>query len=164
MSGRGFYHLSREGAVKPTYATKHSSGLDLTLVDLLDKSSTDAPHTVWVGTGVHMIPPRGFLYVMAPRSSLSKHGYRLANPPAIIDEDYTGEIIVALDRTVPEATPLEKMLPWKCVQLVLVRNERVSELFEVADLKDFEKKSVSQERLSGGFGSTDSKSKKIWIG
>jgi len=50
----------------------------------------------YFGTGMSMEIPKGYYIELHGRSSLPKHGWSIANNVGIIDEDYRGEIIVAL--------------------------------------------------------------------
>jgi dUTPase len=50
----------------------------------------------YFGTGYAFKPPYGYYVELHPRSSCVKKGWTLANCTGIIDEDYRGEIIVAL--------------------------------------------------------------------
>jgi dUTP pyrophosphatase len=98
------------------------------------------------GTGIIVTPPTGYYFDMVPRSSIIKSGYMLANSVGIIDQGYTGEILVPLVKIDEEAPDIE--LPAKMVQLIPRKwygfnPVRVDEVHET-------------NRSSGGFGSTDS--------
>lgn len=53
-----------------------------------------------------MVKDTGYYLQVFPRSSLSKSGYALANSVGIIDENYTGNIFIALTKTEPFAREL----------------------------------------------------------
>ena len=97
----------------PPYKTRPSdSGFDLNLIAV---RKTIGKVTLF-GTGVSVEPPTGFYFDMVPRSSMIKSGYMLANSVGVIDQGYTGEIMVPLIKVDPDASDLE--LPCKMVQLI----------------------------------------------
>lgn len=55
-----------------------------------------AQHTVAIGCGVSLVPPRGCFLLVCSRSGLASHGVFVANAPGVIDPDYTGEVMVLL--------------------------------------------------------------------
>lgn len=124
----------------PPYKTRASdSGYDLNMIAV---RKTMGPVTLY-GTGVSVEPPTGFYFDMVPRSSLIKTGYMLANSVGIIDQGYTGEIMVPLIKIDPDAPDIE--LPCKLVQLI---PRRWHGLYPVnSDLN-------VTGRGEGGFGST----------
>lgn len=61
----------------------------------------------YFGTGISVGIPSGFYVELHARSSLHKHGWVLANSVGIIDEDYRGELIVALQ---PVSTVASKLM------------------------------------------------------
>jgi dUTP pyrophosphatase len=133
-------------AVVPTVAHGTDSGFDLTATRLVRKG----PGNVEVyGTGIRARPPEGFWFLLAPRSSISKTGYILANSVGVIDEGYRGEILVAL-RRVDETQPTIE-LPCRIAQLIPMKRWE----FPVRVLDSFEE---STERGEGGFGSTNARS------
>lgn len=105
---------------------ERDSGFDL----FVDHASTKgiAPSTMLVGQGCRAMAVdgqgRGRAYWLAPRSSISKTEYRLANSMGLIDSGYRGVIMAALDgnnqtfpdRIVQLASP--SLLPWLCVVVV----------------------------------------------
>lgn len=107
------------------------------------------PHTtVKVGTGLAMEIPDGYFGAIFARSGLAtKEGLRPANCVGVIDQDYRGEIIVAIHNDT-EATrfinPQERI-----AQLV------ITPYLEV-DFNEVEKLNTTS-RGAGGFGSTGSK-------
>lgn len=106
------YSLLTPNAVAPCKTRDSDSGFDLNLIDV---KKTFGKVKLY-GTGVSVTPPSGFYFDLVPRSSMIKSGYMLANSVGIIDQGYTGEIMVALVQVDPDAEPLK--LPCKLVQLV----------------------------------------------
>ena len=127
----------------PPYKTRPSdSGFDLNLIGIRKKIGD----VTLYGTGVSVEPPSGYYFDMVPRSSIMKSGYMLANSVGIIDQGYTGEIMVPLIKMDPDAPDLQ--LPCKMVQLI---PRKWFPLYPVAA-------DTLQEssRGEGGFGSTNS--------
>jgi deoxyuridine 5'-triphosphate nucleotidohydrolase len=134
------YTLCDPNGVPPTRARPSDSGFDLSLIAV---RKTYGNVTLY-GTGVTVQPPSGFYFDMVPRSSIIKQGYILANSVGIIDQSYTGEIMVPLLKIDPDAPDLE--LPCRMVQLIPRRwygfiPEPVASL-------------TATQRADGGFGST----------
>ena len=127
----------------PPYKTRPSdSGFDLNLVGVRKKIGD----VTLYGTGVSVEPPSGYYFDMVPRSSIMKSGYMLANSVGIIDQGYTGEIMVPLIKMDPDAPDLQ--LPCKMVQLI---PRKWFPLYPVpADTLQ------ESSRGEGGFGSTNS--------
>lgn len=134
------YSLLTPEAFPPSKTRDSDSGFDLHLIDV-KKSYGNV--TVY-GTGISVTPPTGFYFDLVPRSSMIKTGYMLANSVGIIDQGYTGEIMVALIKTDPDAEPLT--LPVKMVQLI---PRHWYGLRPVCDTI------TPSDRGAGGFGSTD---------
>lgn len=132
-------------AVTPTLGTPYSTGFDLTAVSVFKKLENS--QTTLYNTHIQVKPPPGYYTEILPRSSISKSGYMLANSVGVIDEDYRGELLIALTKINDKAPDLQ--LPCKICQLVLRKKEEFI-MTEVPELD-------STERGSGGFGSTDSK-------
>lgn len=107
------------------------------------------PHTtVKVGTGLALEIPDGYFGAIFARSGLAtKEGLRPANCVGVIDQDYRGEIIVAIHNDT-EATrfinPQERI-----AQLV------ITPYLEV-DFNEVEKLNTTSRGV-GGFGSTGNK-------
>lgn len=139
-TNKGYFVRTSESAVLPTKAHPSDSGFDLTLISAV-KSFGDV---ALYGTGIKVKPPEGYYFDVVPRSSVSKTGYMLANSVGIIDQSYTGEILVALRKVDKTAPDLE--LPVRMAQLIL-RPMIPVDMEEVAELP-------TSERGDGGFGST----------
>lgn len=79
-----------------TMAYDDPAGIDIKIVSL----DRVVDGIAYFHTGICIECPRGYYVQMHGRSSLLKHGWTLANNVGIIDGDYRGEIIVALQPTV----------------------------------------------------------------
>lgn len=128
-------------AIPPNKTRASDSGLDLVLID--KKSSTG--NVTFYGTGISVQPPSGYYFDLVPRSSITKKGYILGNNVGIIDQGYTGEIIVPLIKIDPNAPDLE--LPVKIVQLI----PRKWFNFTPVNADSL----ANTARSDGGFGSTN---------
>lgn len=133
-----------ENGVPPERARPSDSGFDLSLVAVRKRFG----NVVMYGTGVAVQPPSGFYFDLVPRSSIVKKGYMLANSVGIIDQAYTGEIMVPLVKIDPEAPDLE--LPQKLVQIV--PRKWYGLVPTLAGTLE------STSRADGGFGSTNGNS------
>lgn len=146
-----FYKLD-ESAIIPTRGTSESVGYDLTPVRIHKISE----RTIFFGTGLAVIPPKGYYTEIVPRSSISKlqiggKNVMQANSIGIVDSDYRGELIIAfrVDGDLHEATITEgakNLLGTRIAQL-LVKKAEVLDVEEVDSLDE-------TERGAGGFGST----------
>jgi dUTP pyrophosphatase len=142
-------------AVAPTRGTPGSAGVDVTVTHL--KKIENDVH--YFGTGLSVRVPEGCYSLLYPRSSLHKNGWMLVNSVGVIDNDYQGELIVALVRT-PRYYDLLKNIdynrdvtPFKAVQLVVVNDPRVTNYnIELVDSAEFIEEAT--KRGVGGFGST----------
>lgn len=134
------YTLVDDLGIPPHKTRMSDSGFDLNLIAV---RKTIGNVTLY-GTGVSVEPPTGFYFDMVPRSSMIKSGYMLANSVGIIDQGYTGEIMVPLVKIDQSAPDIE--LPCKMVQLI---PRRWHGLYPVnsEQLND-------SGRGEGGFGST----------
>ena len=139
------YKLTHENAVPPARARGSDSGFDLTIVDKVKSFGKVTLYT----TGVIVQPGSGFYFDLVPRSSISKTGYMMANNIGIIDQSYTGEVMVALLKHDDEADDIQ--LPCRIAQLIPRRWMNVSGV----KVDSFDETA----RNTGGFGSTDEKPK-----
>ena len=131
---------TRIDAVAPIRAHYSDTGFDITIVDVLKTNK----NVTFYSTGIKVQPPHGYYFELVPRSSISKTGYSLANNIGIIDQNYRGEIIVALRKNDELADDL--VLPCRIAQLI------PKQWFNM----DFEEDIQITETLrdTGGFGST----------
>ena len=131
-----------EGLPVPAPATPGAAGYDVASADELEL----APGARGlVRTGFAIAVPDGYECQIRPRSGLAlRHGVTLANPPATIDSDYRGELMVALINL--GDAPFQVTRGMRIGQLVFARVERVA--FQPAAVLP------ASDRGAGGFGST----------
>ena len=131
-------------AVIPQYAAPGDAGMDLTAVShkAVDEN---AYGYIEYGTGLAVEIPAGYYGMLVPRSSISKTGLILANPPGIIDSGYRGEIKVRF-KYIPKTLIYD--VGDRVAQLIIMKYPEVS-FTEVTELSD-------TVRGAGGFGSTGS--------
>lgn len=103
---------SLEDAVTPSKSRLSDTGYDLTLIRKIKEEN--GVH--FFNTGIRVSPSFGWYFDIVPRSSISKMGWMLANNVGIIDQSYTGDIIVALVPVVNN--PKEIVLPLRIVQMI----------------------------------------------
>jgi dUTP pyrophosphatase len=128
----------------PRYATARSAGLDLS-ADLKEPLTLGPRDRALVPTGLSVALPPGHEGQVRPRSGLAvRHGLTVLNAPGTIDEDYRGEIKVALVNLGSE--PFTIVPQMRIAQLIVAPVARVS---------------VSEEEIldettrgEGGFGHT----------
>ena len=136
-----------EGAILPTYGSEFSAGADL--YACIDSDIEIKPNqTVFIGTGLAMELPCGYVALVYARSGLAcKRGLAPANKVGVIDSDYRGEIKVAIHNHSTEAQTV-------CV------GERIAQMVVTPYIKcDFTEAAEldTTERGEGGFGSTGRK-------
>jgi dUTP pyrophosphatase len=131
-----------EGLPLPSYATRHSAGLDVVAAEDLTLAPGDRQA---VATGFAIAIPDGFEVQVRPRSGLAlKHGITCLNTPGTIDSDYRGEVKVILANLGREAFEVR-------------RGERIAQLVPAPGLEGrFVEVGQLDEtvRGGGGFGST----------
>ena len=133
-----------ERAVLPKYGSDYAAGADLYAV--LDGATEILPgETKLIKTGLSMEIPEGYAGLIYARSGLaSKKGLAPANKVGVVDADYRGEVMVALNS--------HSNLPQ-----TIDAGERIAQLVIAPFLKvDFEEADElsSTVRGAGGFGST----------
>lgn len=126
----------------PRVATDGSACFDISTIE--DVLITNG-RFVKVRTGLSVEIPKGHCLEIYPRSGIASNGVIIPNSPAIIDEDFRGEIIICLyglfvNRIVSFGVGA-KIAQAKLVKLVPTTIKVVSKLSET-------------ERGEGGFGST----------
>lgn len=129
-----------EGAIMPTRAHKTDAGLD---IKSRERKIVPARSSAIFHTGVHIQLPPGTAGVLMSKSGLNVNWGITST--GLIDEGYTGEIVVKLyNHTDDDYT----VLPWdKISQLVVI-----PVLYEDVELvDDFD---YTTERGDNGFGST----------
>lgn len=134
-------------AIVPAKAHETDAGYDLTAIALHKQVNSVV---ALYDTGLKVVIDPGYYIEIVPRSSIIKSGYMLANSIGIIDNDYRGNLYVALAKIAPEAPPLT--LPSKAFQLIIRKQYDAASVVEVNDIDVTE-----TVRGTGGFGSTDKK-------
>lgn len=142
--------LLEASAVVPTRAHASDTGLDVTPIAVRKQLRAG---TWLLGTGIAVKPPMGFYLDMVGRSSISKTDVQLANGFGVIDEQYRGELLLAVtvkgDVALSTFDPAS-LLTGKPLGQLILRPLIVSEV-SVVDSLD------ATERGSGNFGHTDDK-------
>jgi dUTP pyrophosphatase len=127
----------------PRYATDGAAGLDLSAA--IDAPLIIAPgERALVPTGIAVALPPGHEGQVRPRSGLAvRHGVTVLNAPGTIDEDYRGEVKVALVNHGREPFVVEPGT--RIAQLIVAPVTRVA--VEEGELDE-------TSRGAGGFGHT----------
>ena len=128
----------------PSYAHVGDAGADMR-ADITEPVTIEPMQSAWVGTGVRVAIPDGFVGLQFPRSGLGcNHGICLANGTGVIDSGYRGEIRAKLLNLGPE--PFTVNPGDRVCQLVIVPFAR-AEFVPVAELPE-------SSRGTDGYGST----------
>ena len=131
--------LMNDDAIIPTPASKRSAGLDLySSIDV----NIDINSIKKINTGIRVSLPRNSYGSIRDKSSLAAKGILISG--GVIDNDYTGEIIV-IRTSLIESIKIEK--GQKIAQLI-VSNITYPDIKLVKSLKD-------TERNDKGFGKMD---------
>ena len=141
-----------EDAILPTRGSEYAAGFDLYAHhadNMKENYIFIHPHkTVPIRTGIAcQIPENCFGGIFARSGLATKKGLRPANCTGVIDEDYTGEVIVALHNDTDETVSV--LTGERIAQLVIIPY-RTDTLELVDDLPE-------TKRGSRGFGSTGEK-------
>jgi dUTP pyrophosphatase len=129
------------GALLPKIGSADAAGMDF----YQPESVEIEPHqTQYVTLGLAMEIPKGYMLMLAPRSSMSKTPLVIPNSFGVIDADYRGEIKGIFKNTGDDAYLIQK--GDRLVQGILVPVGALN-LLEVDELSE-------TERGSGGIGST----------
>lgn len=128
----------------PQYQTEGAAGMDL-------RAAIDSPikleslERVLIPTGIKIELPHGYEAQIRPRSGMAiKHGISMINTPGTIDEDYRGEVKIAVVNLSKDTYTIEP-------------NERIAQMVisKVEQPKIVPVLHVSEtQRGAGGFGST----------
>ena len=144
MTTINFVKLNRD-AKAPVRGSNEAAGYDLYANISEEFIEIPSGKTVKIGTGIAMEIPDGYFGAIFARSGLAtREGLRPANCVGCIDQDYRGEIIVALHNDSDTSR-------------FITPNERVAQLVIMPYLEvEFNKvdKLNTTSRGSGGFGST----------
>lgn len=135
--------VARAGAV-PEYTHEGDAGADMR-ADIPRPLTIQPGESAWVGTGVRVAIPDGYVGLQLPRSGLGcNHGICLANGTGVIDSGYRGEIRAKLLNLGTE--PFTVLPGSRVCQLVIVPFARAR--FEPVD------ELPPSERGTDGYGST----------
>jgi deoxyuridine 5'-triphosphate nucleotidohydrolase len=131
---------SNPKAFPPFKQRASDSGFDLTVIELIEQIGDVQVYD----TGIRVQPDYGWYFIIAPRSSLFKHGYIPAITTGIIDRSYIGSIKVPLLKFNKQAADLQ--LPARVMQIVPTPIVHV----DFVEVSEFEE----TYRSSGGLGSS----------
>ena len=131
----------------PTYQTEGAAGMDI-------RAAIEEPITLGslertlIPTGFKIELPHGYEAQIRPRSGMAiKHGLTMINSPGTIDEDYRGEVKIAVVNISNEAYTIQP--DERIAQMVIARYEKAEwRMVETLD---------ETERGAGGFGHTGKK-------
>lgn len=142
--------ILNEGAIIPYYATKDSAAVDL--VACIDHAISINPgKVVMIPTGISInmqtVTEECVAFILPRSGKGSKEGKVLGNGTGVIDQDYQGEIKIAMCNRNPdyaiEILPGEKIAQLIFLPIIKAHFQCVSAF------------SSDTERGAGGFGSTD---------
>lgn len=137
-----------ENAIVPTYGSEKAACFDLYAIEdtFIEPHTCERIRTGWAMQPVNYRKNAGFVGLIFARSGMAtKRGLRPANCVGVVDEDYTGEIIVPLFNDDPKHRDLIGKGD-RIAQMMYIPYEQ-AHLIEVDELKE-------TVRSSGGFGST----------
>lgn len=129
----------------PTRGSREAAGYDL-YADIAEDFVVVEPHkTVKIPSGIAMEVPDGYFGAILPRSGLAtRESLRPANTPGCIDQDYRGEIIVAIHND-------------SDVERFVNKGDRIAQLviipYLAVEFNEVDKLNTTS-RGNGGFGST----------
>lgn len=131
-------------AKTPTHGSEYAAGYDLYAATSYDIIIN--PHqTVKIGTGLKIALPCGTFGAIYPRSGLAtKQNLIIRNTVGIIDEDYRGELIVAVYN---DSDTFQTIPAGSRIAQLVVTPYITAEFVEVDELSE-------TDRGEGGFGST----------
>lgn len=132
----------------PTRGSNGSAGYDLYAVVDGDFIQINPHTTVTIGTGIALAIPEGYYGDIYPRSGLAtREGLRLANCVGVIDQDYRGEIKIAIHS---DANTTRFIMPGERIAQIVFKKYEPVNFEEVLQLP-------TTSRGEGGFGSTGKK-------
>jgi len=128
----------------PAYETDGAAGMDL-------RAAIDEPVTLGslertlIPTGLKIELPHGYEAQIRPRSGMAiKHGLSMINTPGTIDEDYRGEVKIAVVNISKEAYTIE---PGERIAQMVINKVEQPKIVPVLKVSE-------TVRGAGGFGST----------
>ncbi|MBU2512122.1 dUTP pyrophosphatase [bacterium] len=128
----------------PVKAHSDDSGLDLTLIKVIEKRD----NLFFFDTGVSVEPPPGYYTELFPRSSIYKTDFMMTNSVGVIDAGYRGILYLPM-RYLGKGDGLseaENLIGTRVAQLILKKLEP----FEIEIVGDLS----NSERGEKGFGSS----------
>ena len=134
---------TRTDAVAPKKNTSEDTGYDVTILEPVKAYKDVTLYT----TGLIVQPSDGYYFDLVARSSISKTGYMLANGVGIIDQNYRGEVLVALRKVDQLASDIQ--LPIKIAQLI------PRKVYDCEPEEITQSKLIKTKRGEGGFGSSN---------
>ena len=161
-------------AVMPSRAHGTDSGYDLTFTRI-HKIIGDV---IFFGTDLSVQPSSGYYFEIVPRSSISKLPLGMANSVGIIDQSYTGELLIPVRVYHPNQggdtktvsypngiVKIENSKPPTILSLAEMLLSKKPKMFQMILRKkyncEFSEEALEEtERSEGGFGSTDKKETK----
>ena len=138
--------LNYPGMDPPAKAHESDSGLDLTLMKVIEKRE----NIFFFDTGVSIEAPHGYYTELFPRSSIYKHDFMMVNSVGVIDNEYRGTLFMPM-RYLGSGNgrvEAENLVGQRIGQLILRRIEP----YQVEIVTAL----VDTERGGGGFGSSGS--------
>lgn len=138
-----FFNKIDKDAVIPSYANIGDAGMDLSSIEDVFLSRGEIKV---IKTGIRVKIPQGTVGLICPRSGLaSKSGVTVINAPGVLDENYRGELKVALINVshtgyqVTKGDRIAQLIISPCISC------------EILITDDFDE---NTERGTGGFGSS----------
>ena len=143
-------HIKKESADVRTPKKAHSddAAYDIYAYMPIKGFVVIAPHqTVRIATGLQMCPAKGYFISFRPRSGMAyKQNLIIANTPATIDENYSGECMILLHNQGNEIVTIQH--DERCAQMVLDKRRDV-DFIETQVLPN-----ETSTRGANGFGSS----------
>ena len=139
------------GAIAPNRAHATDVGYDIHAlhVDVAYRrvGSQNAIWKVFIDTGVHLTPPKGYYFELVPNSRIANTPFAYANSIGIIDPTYTGSLKVVLNADHDLFNENVIPQPGDVVGQLILRKQLSTSFTPVSSL-------IPTERGNGGFGST----------
>lgn len=140
-----------ERAVAPCYAMPGDAGMDLTATS----KYFDEYGNICYGTGLAFEIPKGYVGLVFPRSSCSKHQLALANAVAVIDSGFRGEVVMKFKPSL--ALDSHQCVTDRYTYGVYKVGERIAQMiimpYPYIEFEEVDELSKT-ERAEGGYGST----------
>jgi dUTP pyrophosphatase len=137
------YFCAKVDSVVPLAKKTHmtDAGTDISAIAISEELESGV---TLLSTGVNIKIPQGYWGMLAPRSSIAKSGWTIANSFGVIDSSYRGELKIAVAKLTDNALPLQ--FPWRCAQLILIPQIQI--------VNNVVEQLCMTNRGSGGYGST----------